>query len=55
MGVLSGDSITAAMPADAAWRNTKAFAVSLEPRGGSTTGAPTGPVLYAAETPVKKV
>jgi anti-sigma-K factor RskA len=24
---------------------TNAFAVSLEPRGGSTTGQPTGPVL----------
>lgn len=26
-----------------------ALAVSLEPRGGSTTGAPTGPVLFTAE------
>ncbi len=25
---------------------TKALAVSLEPAGGSTTGAPTGPILY---------
>jgi anti-sigma-K factor RskA len=26
--------------------NTAAFAVSLEPPGGSPTGAPTGPILY---------
>ena len=30
---------------DARLLNANAFAVSLEPRGGSTTGAPTGPVL----------
>jgi anti-sigma-K factor RskA len=30
---------------DARLLNASAFAVSLEPRGGSTTGAPTGPVL----------
>ncbi|MFK7888549.1 MAG: anti-sigma factor [Gammaproteobacteria bacterium] len=29
--------------------DTPAVAVSLEPRGGSTTGAPTGPVLYQAK------
>ena len=29
-----------------ALRNASAMAVSLEPLGGSTTGAPTGPVLY---------
>jgi anti-sigma-K factor RskA len=33
-------------PADAALANIPALAVSLEPRGGSTTGLPTGPVLY---------
>lgn len=27
-------------------RKAAAVAVSLEPAGGSTTGAPTGPVLY---------
>jgi anti-sigma-K factor RskA len=31
--------------ADARLLNASAFAVSLEPRGGSTTGQPTGPVL----------
>jgi len=29
--------------------NTDALAVSLEPPGGSTTGAPTGPVLWAGK------
>jgi anti-sigma-K factor RskA len=28
---------------------TAALAVSLEPPGGSTTGAPTGPVLYVGK------
>ena len=35
-----------AAPADAALQDTPALAVSLEPVGGSPTGAPTGPVLY---------
>jgi anti-sigma-K factor RskA len=26
-------------------RNTAAFAVSVEPAGGSPTGAPTGPII----------
>jgi anti-sigma-K factor RskA len=29
--------------------NTDALAVSLEPRGGSPTGAPTGPILWAGK------
>ena len=33
-------------PADAALANIPALAVSLEPRGGSPTGQPTGAVLY---------
>ena len=33
-------------PAGAALQNIPALAVSLEPPGGSLTGAPTGPVLY---------
>jgi anti-sigma-K factor RskA len=33
-------------PAGAALQGTPALAVSLEPAGGSPTGAPTGPVLY---------
>lgn len=35
-----------AAPAGAALEGTPALAVSLEPAGGSPTGAPTGPVLY---------
>ena len=35
-----------AAPAGAALQDTPALAVSLEPVGGSPTGAPTGPVLY---------
>ena len=31
-----------------ALRTATKVAVSLEPAGGSTTGAPTGPVLYVA-------
>lgn len=30
-------------------RNTAAFAVSVEPPGGSPTGAPTGPVVFAGK------
>jgi len=33
----------------AALRTSAQVAVSLEPRGGSSTGAPTGPVLYVAD------
>jgi anti-sigma-K factor RskA len=50
LGVI--DTTTAARvalsaPADEALRNIPALAVSLEPRGGSPTGSPTGPVLYS--------
>ncbi len=48
LGVLSGNEIQRSLPANATWRDTKALAVSLEPAGGSPTGVPTGPVLYAA-------
>ena len=30
-------------------RNTAALAVSVEPPGGSPTGVPTGPVLFAGK------
>lgn len=40
-------------PADEALRNVPALAVSLEPRGGSPTGQPTGPVLYTG--PVQRL
>jgi anti-sigma-K factor RskA len=39
--------------ADEALRNIPALAVSLEPRGGSPTGLPTGPVLYTG--PVQRL
>ena len=34
-------------PADASLGNVPVLAVSLEPKGGSPTGLPTGPVLYS--------
>lgn len=44
LGLLPGDSLTVPYPAaPAGWT----LAVSLEPAGGSPTGAPTGPVLAA--------
>ena len=48
LGVISSDKLTAldkrALPKD-----TKGLAVSLEPLGGSPTGAPTGPVLFVGD------
>jgi len=48
LGVISSDKLTAlsrrALPAD-----TKGLAVSLEPSGGSPTGAPTGPILFVGD------
>ena len=48
LGLVSAKGVTAlsrrTLPAD-----TKALAVSLEPAGGSPTGAPTGPVLFVGE------
>lgn len=55
LGVLRGDRIEAELPERLSADQASAFAVSLEPRGGSATGAPTGPVLYLAEAPRKKV
>lgn len=44
LGLLAGESLTVPYPqAPAGWT----LAVSLEPEGGSPTGAPTGPVLAA--------
>ena len=40
-------------PADQALQGVPALAVSLEPRGGSPTGQPTGPVLYSG--PVQRL
>ncbi len=48
LGVIAADKLTAlskkTLPAD-----TKGLAVSLEPLGGSPTGAPTGPVLFVGD------
>jgi len=48
LGLVSAKGVTAlskrTLPAD-----TKALAVSLEPAGGSPTGAPTGPVLFVGD------
>lgn len=45
--------ITLPTPADAALASIPALAVSLEPKGGSPTGLPTGPVLYSG--PVQRL
>ncbi len=50
LGVLAaGDKLKLALhaPADESLGDVPALAVSLEPRGGSPTGAPTGPVLFS--------
>lgn len=50
LGLISPSGIIrVALPqrADAALARVPALAVSLEPAGGSTTGLPTGPVLYS--------
>ncbi|MBC7662356.1 MAG: anti-sigma factor [Caulobacter sp.] len=48
LGVIAADKLTAVnqktLPKD-----TKGLAVSLEPLGGSKTGAPTGPVLFVGD------
>ena len=48
LGVIASDKLTAVnkhvLPKD-----TKGLAVSLEPLGGSPTGAPTGPVLFVGD------
>jgi anti-sigma-K factor RskA len=48
LGVISGDKLTAlsrrTLPKD-----TKGLAVTLEPLGGSASGAPTGPILFAGD------
>ena len=48
LGVIAADKLTAVnkhvLPKD-----TKGLAVSLEPLGGSPTGAPTGPVLFVGD------
>lgn len=48
LGILAGDAARLNLPATQAWPAEGAtIAVSVEPKGGSPTGAPTGPVVYS--------
>ena len=52
LGVIPDSGVgRVALPAtpDVSLANVPALAVSLEPAGGSPTGAPTGPVLYSGK------
>lgn len=53
LGLISSDGLTVLprdrLPATLLRGGTAALAVSLEPPGGSPTGVPTGPVLYAGK------
>lgn len=53
LGLISADGATVVprnrLPASLLKGDTAALAVSLEPPGGSPTGTPTGPVLYAGK------
>lgn len=51
LGLIDRDAVNGTLPLVVDWRNFKAIAVSLEPAGGSPTGAPTGPVLHVAAAP----
>jgi anti-sigma-K factor RskA len=46
VGAFSNTRITLASSADHELGNIPTLAISLEPKGGSPTGGPTGPVLY---------
>ena len=48
LGVIAADKLTA-LSKKTLPKDTKGLAVSLEPLGGSPTGAPTGPVLFVGE------
>ena len=50
MGVVSGGNDPIKMPLPAGISLEKAtFAVTVEPKGGSPTGDPTGPVIYSGQ------
>ena len=52
LGVIPDSGVGRVMlpaPPDVSLANVPALAVSLEPAGGSPTGAPTGPVLYTGK------
>ena len=48
LGLIASDKLTA-LSKKTLPKDTKGLAVSLEPLGGSPTGAPTGPVLFVGE------
>jgi anti-sigma-K factor RskA len=48
LGLIAGNAATV-VRRDKLLDGTAALAVSLEPSGGSPTGAPTGPVLYVGK------
>ncbi len=48
LGLISSDGVTV-LRKGSALQGAASLAVSLEPAGGSPTGAPTGPVLYAGK------
>jgi anti-sigma-K factor RskA len=48
LGLIAADKATV-VQRDKVLEGTAAFAVTLEPAGGSPTGAPTGPVLYVGK------
>lgn len=45
LGLVSADQATTLLLRSGVQRGTAAFAVSIEPAGGSPTGAPTGPIV----------
>ena len=49
LGVLNDEPATLELPHDAGAAAAATFAVSVEPKGGSTTGGPTGPVVYSGQ------
>jgi len=52
LGVIGGNDFTARpvlSSYDADLVNKATYAVSLEPEGGSQTGAPTGPIVYTGK------
>jgi anti-sigma-K factor RskA len=51
LGLVQGSGATTVLRTQLL-RDTAAFAVSVEPAGGSTTGAPTGPIVSVGKVPI---
>ena len=49
LGLVRGDMVMMHLSPDELPQPPAAFAISLEPQGGSPTGKPTGPVLYSGK------